>query len=90
MSNPTGMHTRTAQHLQQVHNRMNNHINHNNEPYHRNARGYVHQHHSAHAIASAPKPVHYNYEYVDLNPLANSPTYQFAKLFVHYLFHPEK
>ncbi|UJR18871.1 hypothetical protein I4U23_021999 [Adineta vaga] len=90
MSNPTGMHTRTARHLQQVHNQMRSHINHNNEPHLSSARGHVHQHQPTHVVASASKPFHYTYEYIELNPLADSYTYQFIKLLLHNLLYSTK
>ena len=86
MSNPTGMHTRTARHLQQVHNRMRDHINDNHL---QSAHGHLHQSKPQHAVANAANHGHIHYEYVELNPFADSPTYKFLKSFLYNLLYPQ-
>ncbi|UJR16784.1 hypothetical protein I4U23_003683 [Adineta vaga] len=90
MSNPTGMHTRTAQHFRNVGAQLRNAVNQNSGQNLHSAHGSVHRYQPSHGIAYASNPVHNNYHYFDMHSLAEDYTYQFVKLFLHYMIHPKR
>ncbi|UJR34483.1 hypothetical protein I4U23_021891 [Adineta vaga] len=90
MSNPTGMHTGTAQHLQEIHIRMLNHINQNNQQHIHSVHGHNHQIHPIREVAHASNTPHHVQQRIVGSSAPHPSTYEFARLFLHYLIHPKK
>ncbi|UJR06596.1 hypothetical protein I4U23_010880 [Adineta vaga] len=90
MSNPTGMHTGTAQHLEEVHARMLNHINRNNHQSIHSVHGHNHHSHQTHEAAYGSNTSHYGHQPIFGYSTAYHSAYEFSRLFLHNFFHPKK